>query len=353
MLRRVRQNKGYYTYLLVDTAQASLISFFTLALINPVAAGVVTVLNIGVNLAYGFKEGPRPVAEAPQEKAPKKKISPLKIIKAVPRIVKATPGIAKKIPGVVWGYIKGTFGNPRFVVGSASASAGHSFIFQAILGAALVISAGSLPFLAFMPPVLAIAGCAAVAAIGAVSMLSGSAEKWRAVRKYFDANFGTAEAGGPEKKEPVTRLGKFLAKKRVQKARSGLLIGMALETSLFAIGASASVLAAQVGGVIAAPHTALAAVPGTLLALKWMGLNVWNIVSSVKMAAADFGRERKAKEAARKAEKPPVPPVSSFVDASVKNTFDKAANSNTPALEENNNAAPKSAAPRASRPRAP
>jgi hypothetical protein len=265
MLKRIKQNKGYYGYLFADQTQAAVLSFLTFSLLNPVAAGVMAALNLAVNAFNGVHKGPKASAAPPT-------------------------GEREGFVRAIRNFIKSTVGNPRFVVSTASAGAGSILMFQSVAGlqAALLLSG--------IPAVLGVAACGGVMAVAAACMIWGASGKWRGLSRFYMSTFrkDIAEEDYPKEINLPPRLQKIFDKGPAKKAKSGLMAGAAANSAIFSITAACGLLAQRLVSMAAAPHTIPAKIPGTFLALKLLAVPAWDLTCSVRVLKKDFGAKRKA-----------------------------------------------------------
>lgn len=328
MLQRVKQNKGYYGYLLGETLAGIPTTLMTLALVNLPAALVCLALNTTITLATGIAAAPR-LSKAP----PKTSIGrPPKEKKSIGKSLKRTPLVIKN-------FFKYTLADPEVVVGSSSAGASSSLLFQCMVAAGNLLTAHTLLFATGITGIAMTGGLAAIGVIGAVCigcMVAGKLEKWRGLSRFFSSTFHAGEVEEPP--PPLTgwkkKVHDFFDKPFMQKAKRGLMIFMSTESAIFSIVAGVGIVTAAVTGVATAP--AIVAIPAALYAAKWALANAWNLSCNARLIYRDIKAFRKNRQAKKELKKkaalglaaplvPVTPPPKVSLLQRLKNTFGKVA----------------------------
>ncbi len=297
MLKRVKENKGYYALLVLDTIYGAASVAMTLALLNLPVAIIATALNVGANVIGGIVTGPRAHKQADATSEDETATDTPK--EAVPKGPKAFVKSSLS-------FIKNCFKDADFVVGSSAAGAGTNIFFQAAVGITFFIAAA--PAIA---PIAGLAGCAALAGLGIFGLIAGNIEKWKGLGKFYRNAFHkgepeeTTDRGNSFFKRLTSgpRLQKFIKSPITQTIKKLALIGMSVESNLFTVIAAGAIIAAHVAAIAAAPvllpAMAVAAIP-ILIAVKWGAWPAWNMISAARLVVGGlFKGSRKVKEAAK------------------------------------------------------
>lgn len=271
-LHNLRGNKGYYGLVLGDTAQASIMLSLNLMLISVPLGVLMGVVNFGVNIFAGIKTQPAPVqkkdpvlltaamaGEAPQEKRP----------------LKAAWAFTKKMKR----YISATFRDPRVVVGSSAAAAGTNILFQSLWGIHSILTTHSLLFVGSVSGLAmtgAVAGCAVIGALATFCIVAGTFDKWKGFSRFFTRHFrdGKNAEAQPTKKPSRflakhPRLQRFVKSPLARRAKDILMILLTLESSIFVVGASSTLIAGRLSTIIRKPGKILADIVPLAIALNW------------------------------------------------------------------------------------
>lgn len=236
-----------------------------------------------------------------------------------------------------------TIKTPEYVVGASAAHGGYQLLFQAAMGVGLCLTAASLS------PAMAAAAIAGLAVLGGVSLYSiagGIDEQFKGVGNFYRDRFNKSAPLDPSKKNLIQKLAaspavqKFARQSLVRKfldsgiikavgkglspkAKKILLTCMAVETSVFSLVASTSVL-------MSSP----AAIP-FVLAASWAASSGWGLIqaarnSGVLKIPASSNRKGTAMQAAAPAAKhaKPAPSIFQKLTAPLRSVFKKSAGRN-------------------------
>lgn len=278
-LHSFRGNKGYYSLVMGDTVIFSIMLSAQLMLINLPLSILMGAINFGVNLFAGIKAEPPPQAAALTAALAGGGQKPKK------SLFKSTGAFAKKARS----FIGKTMRDPKVVVGSEGAAAGSNILFQALWGIHSIVTAHSLLFIGAVTGLAAagaVAGCAVVGAFGFFCVVAGTLDKWKGFSRFFSSSFrkgphaSALPVGRPSRwlvKRP--RLQKFMRSKFARRTKDTLMILLTLESSIFVIGASTTLIAQCVSGILSKPGTILTGIVPLAIALNWGKTPIINFIA--------------------------------------------------------------------------
>jgi hypothetical protein len=311
----LRGNGGYYSLVMGDTVVFSILLTVNLMLINLPLSVLLGAINFGVNLFAGIKAEPAPA----HKNDPALQVAALAADGRKPKksLFKSTGAFAKKARS----FISKTMRDPKVVVGSEGAAAGSNLLFQALWGIHSIVTTHSLIFIGAVTGLAAtgaVAGCALVGAFGFFCIVAGTLDKWKGFSRFFTSSF---RKGSHASAQPVERPSRWLAKRpRLQKfmkskfarrTKDALMILLTLESSIFVIGASTTLIAQRVSSIISNPGTILTGIVPLAIAINWGKTPVINFIAVGRLT---LGRHiKKAFQKLRHKNKPadtPLPELS-------------------------------------------